>query len=216
MNVRLSLASVLQTVSVLSHLHAAHLMNLKLYIAFLSAGLLAAGSMVMVFFFGDWFHVLPPRVRIYSLWSPMPMFLVAGSLAGWGCGRGWKSITAFGLASLLPGFWIPTAMMGTQGAHRTMDLFFLTTGIPTATYLVVGSIGGYVSFRSFRAAVLVAAGFAIGAILGPVMAWLLRPMTSDVRLPLSMGVWILPWLGGAWGAGRSMHRQGHPSMKAEP
>ena len=117
-------------------------------------------------------------------------------------------MTAFGLASLLPGFWIPTAMMGTQGAHRTVDLFLLTTGVPAATYLIVGMIGGYVSFRSFRAAISVAAGFAIGAIIGPVMAWLLRPMTSEVRLPLSLGVWIMPWVGGALGAGPFMQRQG--------
>ena len=53
-----------------------------------------------------------------------------------------------------------------------------------------------------------AAGFAIGAIIGPVMAWLLRSMTSEVRLPLSLGVWIMPWLGGALGAGAFMQRQG--------
>jgi len=196
-NLRCSLASVPQTRSVQSHLHAAQSMNLRLHVSFLSAGLLAASSMALVFFFGNWFDELPLRVRIYSLWSPMPMFLLAGSLAGWGCGRGWRSITSFGLASLLPGFWIPTAMMGTQGAHLTIDLFLLTTGIPTATYLFVGMIGGYVSFRSLRAAISVAAGFAIGAILGPVLAWLLRPMTSDVRLPLSLGGgsclgWVVP------------------------
>ena len=216
MNLRCSLASVPQTRSVQSHLHAAQSMNLRLHVSFLSAGLLAASSMALVFFFGNWFDGLPLRVRIYSLWSPMPMFLLAGSLAGWGCGRGWRSITSFGLASLLPGFWIPTAMMGPQGAHQTIDLFLLTTGIPTATYLFVGMIGGYVSFRSLRAAISVAAGFAIGAILGPVLAWLLRPMTSDVRLPLSLGGWILPWLGGAWGAGRFLQRQGDLPMQAEP
>lgn len=176
--------------------------KLRLHLSFLFGALLAAGSMVMVFFFSTaLLNALPMRLQVYSLWLPMPFFFLAGVLAGWGCRGGWKGITTFGLSALLPGFLVPTATMGTQGAVRPIDLLSLTVGVPAATYLITGALGGFASFRSWRGALAVGVGFAVGAMLGPGVAWIARPFTEAVRLPVSLMVWALPWLGGSLGAG---------------
>lgn len=177
-------------------------LTLRLHSSFLWGALLASGSMATVFFFSAAFiHALPMKVQVYALWLPMPFFLLAGVLAGWGCCGGRMGIATFGLSALLPGFYVPTAMMGTQGAARPIDLLVLNVGVPSATYLITGCLGGFASFRSWRGAMAVGIGFATGAMLGPGVAWIARPWTEAVRLPVSMLVWGLPWMGGSLGAG---------------
>lgn len=177
-------------------------MKPRLYLSFLFGALLASGAMAAVFFFStELVNRLPMRVQPYALWLPMPFFFLAGALAGWGCRGGWIGVNTFGLSALLPGFWVPTAMMGTQGASRAIDVWMLTAGVPTAAYFVAGCLGAGASFRSWRGAFAVGLGFAAGAILGPVVAWIARPSAESFRLPLSMLVWALPWLCASLGAG---------------
>lgn len=174
----------------------------RMYLSFFSGALLASGSMAIVFFFSATFiHALPMKVQAYALWLPVPFFFIAGVLVGWGCSGGWIGIATFALSTLLPGFYVPTAMMGTQGAAGDIDLLVLTVGVPSATYLITGCLGGFASFRTLRGALAVGLGFAAGAMLGPGIAWIARPWTETVRLPLSMAVWGLPWIGGSLGAG---------------
>lgn len=177
-------------------------MRLRIPLAFLAAGGLAAGSMVEVFFFGTAIlRGLPLKVQAYALWLPMPFFLLAGVLAGWGCRGGWRGITGFGCGALIPGFWVPTATMGTQGAARPGDLLVLTVAVPAAAYLAAGTVGGWASFRSWRGAMATGLGFAVGAVLAPAVAWMIPPNPGMAPLGLALVGWALPWLGGSLGAG---------------
>ena len=175
-------------------------MNPRLHLSFLVAALWVAGSMEVTFFHSSMLKELPLSLRIYSLWFPMPFFLLAGLLAGRGCGGRWTSIAVFGMAALLPGFYVPTATMGTQGAAGSMGILFLTMGVPVATYFVTGVVGGFASFRSWRGGLAVGGGFAVGAMLGHAVAWMAQRLTETARFPVSWVVWGLPWLTGSLGA----------------
>ena len=182
-------------------------MNPRLHLSFLVGALWVAGSMEITFFHSSMLKELPLSLRIYSLWFPMPFFGLAGLLAGLGCGVGWASSTVFGVAALLPGFYVPTATMGTQGAAGPAGLLFLTVGVPTVTYLIAGAVGGFASFRTWRGGLAVGLGFAAGAMLGPGIAWMAQQLTETSRLPVSWVVWALPWLTGSLGARRAMRER---------
>ena len=182
-------------------------MNPRLHLSFLVGALWVAGSMEVTFFHSSMLKELPLSLRIYSLWFPMPFFLLAGLLAGLGCGGGWMSSTVFGVAALLPGFHVPTATMATQGAAGPAGLLILTVGVPTVTYFIAGAVGGFASFRSWRGGLAVGLGFAAGAMLGPGIGWMAQQLTETSRLPVSWVVWALPWLTGSLGADRAMRER---------
>lgn len=182
-------------------------MNPRLHVLFLVGALWVAGSMEVTFFHSAIFRELPLGLRIYSLWFPMPFFGLAGLLAGLACGGRWISGAAFGMAALLPGFLVPTATMGTQGAAGPAGLLFLTVGVPAVTYFIAGAVGGFASFRTWRGGLAVGLGFAAGAMLGPGIAWMAQQLTETSRLPVSWLVWALPWLTGSLGARRAMRER---------
>ena len=181
----------------------AQIMDLRLHLLFVAGGLLVAGSLEVTFFHNSMLKVLPLSLRVYSLWFPAPFFVLAGVLSGLGCGGRWTSIAVFGVAALLPGFYVPTAMMGSQGAAGTVGLLVLTVGVPAVTYFVAGVVGGFASFRSWRSGLAVGVGFGAGAMLGPAIAWMAQQLTETARFPVSWVFWGLPWLTGSLGANRA-------------
>lgn len=158
----------------------------NIILAFALGGIIAVAPLIVFFCFNEVFeHVisfLPLRVRSYALFFPMPAFFIGGVVGGLSTRSGIRGAVAFGLGLLLPGFYIPTAFVGTQGASGFYDVIRLTMILPSGCYCLAGAFGACFLRCGMKGVVRVAAGFALGGFLGPALAWF-----ADESLAIHLG-----------------------------
>lgn len=164
---------------------------------FFLGAVIAVGSVVAVVFFAPIFAPVPIRWRSMLLFLPVPAFFLGGWIAGIATRRGWRAALAFGAGGLVPGYLIPTCLVGSQGASNPLDVFLSTVGIPAASYAIMGVAGGSSLGRSWRGPLWVGLGLALGALLGPGLHRIAAGMADAPVIPATWLALSMPWWIGA-------------------
>lgn len=158
----------------------------KIILAFTLGGAIAVAPLVVFIFFNDVFNqvtsLLPIRFRGYALFLPMPAFFIGGFIGGMSTRSGIRGALAFGVAFLVPGFYILNALVGTQGARGIYDVLWLTVILPSVCYCFAGAFGAGFLGCGIKGVLRISAGFAVGAFLGSAFAWI-----TDVWLAAHLG-----------------------------
>lgn len=174
----------------------------KIILAFTLGGTIAVAPVVVFIFFNDVFNhvisLLPSRVRGYALFLPIPAFFIGGAIGGISTRSGIQGALVFGLAFLVPGFYILNAIVGTQGARGSYDVIWLMVILPSACYCFAGAFGACFLTCGINGVVRVSSGFALGAFLGSALLWLtdqwlVAELGTFVRIAVAILGLVFPW-----------------------
>ena len=167
----------------------------KTALAFVIGGVVAVGC-VMAVIFSDLLSVLPLRIWGYGIFLPLPAYFIGAMIGGVGVRTGVRGALGFGVSFLLPGYFIPLGMIGSQGAATNAQLIMLLAIIPGICYFLAGAIGAGLARYDLRFIGRVAAELGVSmalwvALVSSLVAWSVRIQYLG-RL-VSALVMLAPW-----------------------